>query len=539
MGALVTTGGAAYGTTPAAAATTAPPLTVVAGPGGSDSFNPFVLNQNSGPNGLALYGIYEPLYQFSTPTSATYPWLATSYTWSDGGRALTFQLRHGVKWSNGTPFTSADVAYTYNLIKSNTALNPSGLTISSATAEGTYAVKLTFPTPQYDNFYYIAQTLIVPEQQWKSVSDPAKYADSDPVGTGPFVLKSWTLQTTTLTANPSYWRGEVKVPEIEITAYDNNASLEEAMDSGAAQMTGATILGVNKIFVDRDPSIFHAGSTEVGVISLEPNLTVYPLNLPQVREAISMAINRQLISTKGEDGASPPVKNQAAVLVPADSAYLDPAYSKPFPYDVSKAKSLLKAAGLKMGSNGYFKGSNGKAITLSISDPSSYSDYISDAGIISEELKSIGLNVSVNSISLASWTADRADGDFQLIVNYSETNPNPMFDYQGWLDYALSAPVGKTATEDYGRYDSAGTQKLLEEASTSDTTSAKFKTAMYGLEKVVATDLPVIPLVYNEWHGEWSTKYYEGWPTASNDYAVVSTNPPDFEVTIVHLHPKS
>ena len=69
-------------------------------------------------------------------SSQTHPWLATSYAWSNGGKTLTFDLRQGVKWSDGTPFTSADVAYTFNLIKSNAALNESALPITSAVAEG-------------------------------------------------------------------------------------------------------------------------------------------------------------------------------------------------------------------------------------------------------------------------------------------------------------------------------------------------------------------------------------------------------------------
>jgi peptide/nickel transport system substrate-binding protein len=99
----------------------------------TDDFNPFSPTTQLPATGL----IYEPLWFFDmADSSQTHPWLATSYAWSNGGKTLTFDLRQGVKWSDGTPFTSADVAYTFNLIKSNAALNESALPITSAVAEG-------------------------------------------------------------------------------------------------------------------------------------------------------------------------------------------------------------------------------------------------------------------------------------------------------------------------------------------------------------------------------------------------------------------
>ena len=57
--------------------------------------------------------IYEPLIEFDLAAPPTYyPWLASSYTWSNGGKSITFAIRTGVKWSDGTPMTPADVVFT-------------------------------------------------------------------------------------------------------------------------------------------------------------------------------------------------------------------------------------------------------------------------------------------------------------------------------------------------------------------------------------------------------------------------------------------
>ena len=111
--------------------------------------------------------IYEPLIQFDMAAPPKYyPWLATSYAWSNGGKTITFTIRQGVKWNNGTPFTPADVAFTYNLLKNNAAINIDGLSISSVSTSGN-TVTLTFPTSQYTNLEEIAGTGIVPKAVWK------------------------------------------------------------------------------------------------------------------------------------------------------------------------------------------------------------------------------------------------------------------------------------------------------------------------------------------------------------------------------------
>src|SRR5262249_53459473 len=131
---------------------------------------------------------YEPLYIYNVmkPTQAPIPMLASgSATWSNGGKTLTVPIRSGVKWSDGKPFTAADVAFTFNMIKANPKLYTAGApVVSSASASGS-SVTLNFAQPEYANLFSIGQVYIVPQHIWQSVSDPSTYADKTPVGTGP------------------------------------------------------------------------------------------------------------------------------------------------------------------------------------------------------------------------------------------------------------------------------------------------------------------------------------------------------------------
>ena len=137
---------------------------------------------------LSVGFIYEPLvYVNPLQSGKTTPMLATSWSWGAGNKTLTFTIRQGVKWSDGTPMTAADVAYTFNLIKKYPGLDLTGVwsVLSSVTATGN-TVTMDFSTVAVPYFYYIAdQTPIVPEHIWSKLSNPTTNAITDPVGTGP------------------------------------------------------------------------------------------------------------------------------------------------------------------------------------------------------------------------------------------------------------------------------------------------------------------------------------------------------------------
>ena len=108
----------------------------------SCGFNPF----NGNVNFLAFGPIYEPLVYVNLLNGKPTPMLASSFKWSSDNKTLTFTARSGVKWSDGQPFTAKDVAYTFNLIKTNTALDLQSVwsVLSDVKQEGSDKVVMTF-----------------------------------------------------------------------------------------------------------------------------------------------------------------------------------------------------------------------------------------------------------------------------------------------------------------------------------------------------------------------------------------------------------
>jgi peptide/nickel transport system substrate-binding protein len=541
-GALVLAACGSSPSTPAKTSSTSSTLVMESSPSGpvSKDFNPF--SSTSADNILgATNMIYDPLMQFDLLKSpaTTYPWLATKYAWSNGGKTITFTLRSGVKFTNGESFNANVAAWEYNLIKDNPAINTNGLPYAGATAPNATTLVINFKQPVYTLLYYIANTPMIPENVWSKVGNPATYADTDPIGTGPYTLSSFTPQAVILTANTHYWQGAPHVTKLEFPAYDSNTSANLALEQDQLDWAGNFVQNIKTAWVGKDPATNKFWDFGLQTETLIPNLTKFPLNDLAVREAISYGVNRTTISNVGEDYQQPPVQGPGSltgITLPLDQSYVTSATSGYVAsYDPTKAKQILEADGWKMGSNGFFQ-KGGKTLSFSITDPSAYTDFITDDQIMASELKSVGMDVTVNGTSVQAWTTDLQTGNFQAIAHWGNGGPTPYYLYDNWLDTNLTAPVGKVATGDYERFYSTQAESDLKQfAGTSDT--ATQLSDVVSMEKIVATQLPVIPLFYGVAWFEYNTSKFTGWPSPANPYAPGEPSGPFNEITVLHLRP--
>ena len=510
----------------------------------TQDFNPFTTTSSAygmGATGL----IYEPLIEFNlaNPT-VQYPWLATSYKWADGGKQITFTIRQGVKWNNGSPLTAADVAFTFSLMKKTPALNLGGLDISAVSTSGD-TVTLTFPAAQYTNLEEIAGVAIVPKAIWSKVSNPATFADPNPVGSGPYMLSSFTPQGFTLKRNPSYWQAsKAKVQKVFFPVYTSNTNALTALFSGQIDWTGNYIPGLKQKFVATDPATHHYWEAADGDESFEPNLNRWPTNQLAVRKAISLAVNRKVLGAEGEAGLENPVTNATGLTMPAFSAWSGPVSSMTVSAtsNVTAAKSVMKAAGFTMGSNGFWQ-KGGKTVALTIISPSAYTDMSEVDSIAAQELKSAGIDATFSGISTNAWNQDVAEGDFDMTEHWSNGGITPFNLYNGWLNSSLA--TGSAATGDFERLKDTALDADLAKLGGANTV-AQQTADLVPLEKYVAANLPVIPVeTAAEWF-EYNSDHFVGWPTQSNPYESGqpsgTNNGPGTgtdEVVILHLSPRS
>ena len=509
----------------------------------TQAFNPFVPTQAAygmGATGL----IYEPLLQFDIAAPPKYyPWLATAYKWSNAGKAVTFTIRQGVKFNNGTPMTPADVVFTYDLVKKNASINLAGLPISSVSSSGN-SVTLTFPSAEYTNLQSIAGVPILPRSVWSKVSNPATFTDPNPVGTGPYKLKTFTPQGFTLTKNTSYWQAsKAKVPNVYFPVYTSNTGALTALFSGQIDWTGNFIPGLQKDFVAKAPAYHHFWEAPGSTNAFIPNLHKWPTNQLAVRKAISLAVDRSLLASEGEAGLENPVLNTTGITLPTYSAWAGPVAKMTVSptSNVTAAKAVLKAAGYTMGGNGFWQ-KGGKTVSVTLISPSAYTDYAEVGSIAAQELKNAGIEATFQGISVNAWNADMGDGNFSLAEHWSNGGVTPYNLYDNWLDSALDK--GTAATGDYERLNNPAIDADLAKLAGAPTVAAQ-TAALVPIEKYVAVNLPVIPITTaSDWF-EYNSQHWVGWPTQSNPYesgqpsgennnAGTGTD----EVVILHLSPR-
>jgi peptide/nickel transport system substrate-binding protein len=504
-------------------------LTVTTGSAGVflDNFNMFSPTAEDPTNGM----IYEPLFFYDTAKSgAVKSWLGTSYAWSNGGRTVTVQLRHGVKWTDGTPFTSADVVYTFDAALHSAAINKFGLPLASVAADGTYGVTINFTKPAYSDAYYaLGRVEMLPKHIWQSQSatDITSSLNKHPVGTGAYELSSVSGETMTFTANPHYYLpGLPKFKTIRFLSYNSNTSSDTAIESGTIDWAGSYIPDIQKLYLGKNPK-YTVTDIPLSTAFLVPNMSKGPTTNLAVRQAISAAVNRSYISKTVYNGYASPT-NPEALILPNYKAQLSPSlasasFGSP---NAATAKSILTRAGIKT------------PLNLTVDMVSGYTDYLSDLEIIQSELKPAGINLTIAQPAYASFITDQSTGNFQLLMDNFGYTPDPYSYYYSLLDSTIAPPLGQAdSVGNYNRYKNATVDSDLAAIAGTDNTATQNQD-FYQIEQTFAAQLPDIPLFNQQDEIEFNGNVVAGYPTLSNPYAAPAVYiQPDIGWVAAHLTP--
>src|SRR5215831_12994123 len=503
-------------------------------------FNPFNLSYVS----FSVGNIYEPLvFENALQNSKTTPWLATSWAWGNGDKQLTFTIRNGVKFANGTPLTAADVAYTFNLIKQHKTMDINSVwsVLSSVTQQGTNKVVMTFKTAAVPYFYYIAdQTPIVSKAIWSKIANPATYPDKHPVGTGAFTMSKCTPQNITYTANRHYWQpGLPKVATVNYPAFLTNDTANTFLANGQAQWGSQFIPSIKQFYTSKSPG-YHYWFPPIANVTLFINLTNPILKNVAVRQAMAYAINRQKVSTVGEYGYEP-ASNQALIVTPTYSSWLDrsqmAAYGNGYAYNPAKAISILEHAGFKRGPDGIMA-KGGQKLSFTIINNGGYSDWVAAVNVIQQDLKAVGIQVTPQNLAQTSWQSKVYAGQFQLAYNSETGGPSPYYELRQWLYSGNSAPIGTAAGSNWERYSNKTTDALINQyAATND--AATQHAIVNKLQLVMLIEVQVTPITESvNWY-QYDTGSFSGWVTPANQYALPAPwQYPDWGQLMLHLVPK-
>ena len=481
-------------------------LTVATGqPSYADDFNMFSPNQQDATNGM----IYEPMFFYNTvKTGDIKPWLGSTYAWSNGGKTLTVQLKHNVKWTDGKPFTSADVVYTFDLAMKSAALNKYALPLASVSADGTYGATLNFTKAAYtDGYYALGRVEILPQHIWKSISNPTTFLNEHPVGTGAYILTKFSPQVFELTANPHYYMpGLPHFKTVRFIGYSGNTTMDAAIEAGQLDWTGAFIPDIKKTYLAKDPN-FVVSDIPLATNFLMPNMATGPTTKLAVRQAISAALDRTSISNTVYNGYAPP-SNPEALITPNYNSVLDPtlasaSFSSP---NAATAKNILTNAGVAT------------PLTLTVKMVAGYTDYLSALQIMQQELKPAGINLVIDQEAYTAFTSDQDNGNFQLVIAGFGFTPDPWSYYYSLLDSSIAPAIGTADTVgNYGRYRNPQVDSLLGQIADTMDTSVQ-NPAFYKIENIFAQQLPLIPLYEAQNEIEFNGHQVGNIPTTANPY---------------------
>src|SRR6266849_4317400 len=547
----------------------------------SEDFNPY--DNNSVASSMGTRSIVnEPLIEFNqldATAAGTHPWLATAYAFQNGGKDLQVTLRQGVKFSDGSSFGPADVAATYKMLQNPNA-NTRGVPTQSTdpTVSGNN-VTLHFQSAQYTGLFNIlSNTFMMKASVANQIAQDPTVVIKVPLGTGPFMLSSYSSSLIKWKPNPNYWGGTPPESEIDTPAIATNAAASDALISGQLDWAGNDIPNVYQNYVNLNPLTNHAwfasGSTVTLYFNLNPgNGGATGINDAAVRKAVSYGIDRNALALLGESGYERAAGSSTALILPNQKAFLptdggmanDLSTSGNVP-DGAAAKAQNLPAGMDVydilksggwappasshydsGTQAFKSGGNcdgtsnancwtkgGQIIKFSVYDPVPFSDYWENAALISQELQPLGMDVTTKPAQgYSDWntTLTSNPAGWQTMIHWGNGGSIPYIQYYDWFQGSAAKQVGYS--------NPAAAAALTAYASTDPNDTATLYPTVQKLEKIMSTDVPYAPLLYGADWNVYSSAKYTGWPNQSHPYMNPSPSDPQMAYIVMQLKPAS
>lgn len=345
---------------------------------------------------VALRAVYEPLLNVNKQGKFD-PALAESWSVSADGKAWTFNLRKNVKFGDGKPFTSKAVKASIDRILTGKGLGYTFLFKKVESVETPNDHTVIVKTKEIDGplLFNLTTVMIAPED----VGDPKYNAGGydGKVGTGPFTIVDYKKGAgVTMKKNPNYWQaGLPKVENLIIKPVPDEANRIAGLRAGDLDIVDGLSPDALKS-IEKDATVLPEPVWQTEFLHI--NTTRPPLDNPKVRQAINLAINRDVIAKDvigiGSANSVYPPKG----LIGHNDKF------KMNPYDLNKAKALMKEAF----PNGY----NGP--TLKIMSSPTYVKTEEVMQVVVEQLKEIGLKVEIEVVDAAARTSRSQAGTFDM-----------------------------------------------------------------------------------------------------------------------------
>ncbi len=389
-----------------------------------------------------LENVYDTLVQPGDDLSME-PALAESWDISDDQLTWTFHLREGVTFHNGRELVADDVVYSYERIMdpetgAANAFRFESIESVTAVDENTVEIELTRPTPNLlVNLGGFKGMAIGPQE---IVEDGS--IDTHPVGTGPFrFVSSSPDEGILLERNPDYWQEGlprldqirfVQIPDPTVKLTNLRTGEVHWVDSVPPQEL-ESLEADDSIVLERVPG----GDYHYFAF----NHAREPFDNPDVRRAIAMAIDREVIAEAAQFGAATP--NQTAI---PEGNFWYHEYAPFTPGDVEGAQALLEEAGVT-------------DLSFAFMVSSEFPETVTQAQVIASQLEPLGITVEIDDVDFSTWLDRQGQGDFDAFMlswignidpedfYYAQHHSEGGFNFQGYSNPDMDALLDEARVE--------------------------------------------------------------------------------------------
>ncbi|GAA2253429.1 ABC transporter substrate-binding protein [Actinomadura luteofluorescens] len=410
--------------------------------------------------------------------------LVESWTTADGGKAIEVTLRGGVKSAAGNVLTSDDVKWSIDRLKAiDASAKTLWFTVGGFDPDDTISVEsptkftLHLKSPSELAAYTLAgnAALILDSKDAKAHATPddpwaTKYLTDHTADFGPWKLTAFSPQQLTFDQNPNYAGERGNVKRVVLRSVPEASSRIQLVQTGqAAETSGLDYTQLESLKKSGAVKLVECGNPGRDWLGLNTEDPV--LGKPEVRQAISMALDRSAIATAVYRGFATPAQGGLS------KAYGEFGDGAGYRHDVAGAKKLLGQAGV----------GGGFSFTLSVSSAQPGAHAQNLAVLVQQQLKAVGIDVKIKNVpSAVQYKADGLAGKMQaFLMAESPAVGNP--GYSAWLS------LGKNGLQNYGKFDEPRLDALAADLQAGPGGETKAKTA--ELAGLIAERQPAVYLV--------------------------------------------
>ena len=515
-----------------------------------NSWNPFV------PNGLGEgynQASQEHLFYLNWATGEFIPWLAESHSYNDDFTEWTVKTRPEAHWNDGTPFTTADIAFSIEMVQSDPALqwsaNMQEWVARTATPDDqTLVVSLTKPNPRFHMFFARAWSFpVVAKHVWEG-QDPVTFKNHPPVTTGPYKL-SQQLEEQLMVVwerDENYWaKDRGYFPGAKYVVWRTNTVPEAELEELEANLTDHTHTytadeALLLRSVELNPEVQLAAWRDPCPRGVWMNTAKYPLSLPEVRHAINALVNKEKAANILVPWPTVPARFPWADWGGNDKyAYEDILAEFELDYNPERAAQILDDLGFAPGDDGIRVDGEGNRMSFTIMVPQvGLTGEHPIALDLAEEMQKVGIEASVKWSEMAPFNEARQTGTFDITSHWFCGNwAEPPMTFADWKHTYLK-PVGERADQNWFRLDDPELTAVIEQMETMSPDDPAIEEFYREAFRLYLKNMPGIAVVQTTFVMPFNSHHWNGWPDTDNIYAVPFTWWPEFKFVLFELEPK-